>query len=232
VSIPSAAELVEEAARSQPSADVNTIHGKTYRLMLQYRQKYYERKVDGFLAQLNLTHELLERIKDKMLEPVIAEGIEYSNFMEEASRRVSQTFQVISGNIAELCAERELMRIGLKKDVHYKRKIERTDIVVYFPNFQRKKAKHRVEVKNVKLRERGTRGLAFDGDSMFGFFDDSSEFTESNVQVIDEYCAKVGGYCYMPPETLRQMQIEGVRFRSNELFGRDMFHFVRNGALP
>lgn len=232
MSIPSAAELVEEAARFRPSADVNAIHSKTYELMLQYRQKYYERKVDSFLAQLNLAPELLEKIKDKMLEPVVAEGIEYSNFMEEASRRVSQTFQVISGNIAELCAERELKRMGLNKDVHYKRKIERTDIIVYFPNFQSKKAKHRVEVKNVKLRERGTRGLAFDGDSMFGFFDDPSEFTKSNVQVIDDYCTKVGGYCYVPPETLRQMQTVGLRFRSNELFGRDMLHFVQNGALP
>jgi hypothetical protein len=233
LSIPSAADLVEEAAGSKSSTNVNSIHSKTYELMLQYRQKYYERKVDTFLDQLNLMPELIEKIKRKMLEPIVAEGIEYSNFMEEASRRVSQTFQVISGNIAELCAERELTKMGLKRDWHYKRKIERTDIIVYSPDsFSSKNPKHRVEVKNVKLRERGVRGLAFDGDSMFGFFDDPSEFTESNVQVINDHCERVAGYCYLPPETLRQIRKTGSRFRSNELFGQDMLHFVQKGVLP
>ncbi len=232
MSIPSAADLVEEAVRSNPSADLNTIHSRTYELMIHYREGYYERKVDAFVAQLNLTPELRERIKGKMLEPLVADGVEYSNFMEEASRRVSQTFQVISGNIAELCAERELTRIGMERNVHYKRKIEGTDIIVYFPDFLSNRAKHRVEVKNVKLRERGTRGLAFDGDSMFGFFDEPSEFTESNVKVINDHCTRVGGYSYVPPETLRQIRKAGPRFRSNSLFGQDMLHFVRDGILP
>jgi hypothetical protein len=38
--------------------------------------------------------------------------------------------------------------------------------MVYYPDLRNQKSKHRVEVKNVKLRERGVRGLAFDGDSM------------------------------------------------------------------
>jgi len=232
MAIPSARELVEEAVRLNPSADVNTIHRRTYELMIRYRSEYYERKVDAFLSQLNLEPELRDRIKRKMLEPVVVGDVEYSNFMEEASRRVSQTFQVVSGNIAELCAERELIRVGLRKNVHYKRRIERTDIIVYFPNVQKQRAKHRVEVKNVKLRERATRGLAFDGDSLFGFFNDPSEFTKSNVQIIDEYCTRTGGYCYVPPETMEKMRIVGSRFRSNILFGRDMLHFVENGVLP
>lgn len=232
LSIPSASDLVEGAIRSDPSADVNAIHRRTYELMIYHRERYYERKVDAFIAQLNLAPELQERIKRKMLEPLVADGVEYSNFMEEASRRVSQTFQVISGNIAELCAERELKRRGMEKDVQYKRRIERTDIIVYSPNFRSNRARHRVEVKNVKLRERGTRGLAFDGDSLFGFFDEPSEFTDSNVQVINDHCTRVGGYCYVPPETLRQIRHAGSRFRSNALFGQDMSHFVQNGELP
>ena len=52
--------------------------------------------------------------------------------MEETSRRISQTFQVISGNIAELCVERELIKIGLKLGVHYVKKAERTDFIIYY----------------------------------------------------------------------------------------------------
>jgi len=230
--IPSAAELVEKAVRLDPSADVNSVHSKTYELMVHFKEEYYERKTNEFLDKLGLEPELREKIKRKMLEPMVADGVSYSNFMEEASRRVSQTFQVVSGNIAELCAERELVRMGLKKDVHYERKVQRTDFIVYFPSLQSMKALHRVEVKNVKLRERGTRGLAFDGDSLFGFFDAPSEFTESNVRIIDEHCEKVRGYCYVPPRTLAQMKTVGSRFRSNVLFGKDMLYFVENGVLP
>jgi len=231
MSIPSAKELVDEAIRSNPSADVNAVHSRTYELMILYRKRYYEHKVDAFLAQLNLEPELRERIKRKMIEPVIAEGVEYSNFMEEASRRVSQTFQVISGNIAELCAERELNRVGLKRDIHYRRKIESTDFMIYSPDLHHEQVRHRVEVKNVKLRERGTRGLAFDGDSMFGFFDDPSEFTESNVEVINKHCERVNGYCYLPPVTLREMRIVCSRFKSNISFGDDMLYFIKNGKM-
>jgi len=232
MSFPSAAKIVEEAVRSNPSVDVNSIHERTYELMIRYRAGYYERKVDEFLAGIGLEPELRDRLKRKMLEPVVVGDIEYSNFMEEASRRVSQTFQVVSGNIAELCAEKELIRNGLKKDVHYRRKIKGTDIIVYFPDFGSHKAKHRVEVKNVKLRERATRGLAFDGDSLFGFFDDPAEFTESNVQIIDDSCRKTEGYCYLPPRTLERLKIVGARFRSNVSFGKDMLYFVQNGVLP
>jgi hypothetical protein len=235
MSIPSAKDLVHEANHLKPSADVNDIHGLTYDLMMNYKMKYYETKVDDFLSRMSLMgipRDLRTRLRKEMLKPLVAGGVEYANFMEEASRRVSQTFQVISGNIAELCAERELVRVGLREGPHYKKKIERTDIVVYFPNSQSQKAKHRVEVKNVKLRERGTRGLAFDGDSMFGFFNSPQEFTKSNVDVIDKQCAKTKGYCYIPPSTLRAMLHKGNRFRNNIQFAQDMVHFVRNGRLP
>lgn len=49
MSIPSAADLVEEAFRSNPSANVNAVQGRTYGLMIRYRQGA-ERKIDAFLA--------------------------------------------------------------------------------------------------------------------------------------------------------------------------------------
>lgn len=229
--IPSARDLLKEALQRKPNADVNVLHRETFFIMVYYRSKYYEGKVDSFLSGLNLEPKLRNKIRKKMLEPITVGDVEYSNFMEEASRRVSQSFQVISGNIAELCAESELIRAGLIKNVHYTTKKERTDIIVYHPNISNKKAKHRVEVKNVKLRERATRGLSFDGDSLFGFFNDPGELTQSNVKVIDDFCKTTGGFCYVPPRTLAGMKYKGIRFRPNTQFGEDMLHFVKNGTL-
>jgi hypothetical protein len=234
-SIPSAKALVQEALKMKPKADVNSIHSLTFDLMMKYKREYYENKVDTFLSRMSLIgipKEQKKILRKEMLESFVAGGVEYSNFMEEASRRVSQTFQVISGNIAELCAERVLMDVGLQHRIHYRKKFQRTDFMMYSPNISNPKAQHRVEVKNVKLRERGTRGLAFDGDSMFGFFDSPSEFTESNVQVIDQHCLSTTGYCYIPPATLKAMTYKGKRFKSNTEFAQDMLYFVRNGKMP
>lgn len=230
--IPSARDLVREALQENPNVDVNALHEKTFALMVSYRSNYYEGKVDSFLSTLDLEPELRNRIKTKMLEPVVVEEKEYSNFMEEASRRVSQSFQPISGSIAELCAGRELDRAGLVNNVHYTRRKKRTDVIVYHPDIHSARSRHRVEVKNVKIRERATRGLVFDGDSLFGFFDDPLEFTESNVQVIDDFCRKSGGFCYIPPSTLTRMEYRGERFRPNTRFGRDMLYFANNGRIP
>ncbi|MEM0053104.1 MAG: hypothetical protein QXL89_02895 [Nitrososphaeria archaeon] len=230
--IPSAEELIKEALMSDPNVDVNTLHARTFELMIRYRAKYYEKRVDDILNELNLPKDIHIKIKDKLLKPVIVNGKEYSNFMEEVSRRVSQAFQPISGNIAELCVERELIRVGLKKNVHFTKRKERTDFIIYYPNVYEFKVKHRVEVKNVSLRERGTRGLAFDGDSLFGFFNQPNEFTESNVKVIENLCLKTKGYCYIPPETLKIIPYRTTRFKSNTLFGQDMAFFVKNGKLP
>jgi hypothetical protein len=137
--------------------------------MIFYRSEYYESRVNSILSELSLPLDIHEKVKKKLLEPIVVGDKKYSNFMEEVSRRVSQVFQPISGNLAELCAERELIRFGLRRDVHYTRKKERTDIIVYYPALREFQRRHRVEVKNVSLRERATRGLAFDGDSLFRF---------------------------------------------------------------
>jgi len=232
--IPSARDLVREALQKNPDLDINSLHSATYGLMMEYKLKYYESKVDAFLSRLDLADlptNARRKLKEKMLEPVIADGIPYSNFMEEASRRVSQSFQPISGKIAELCVQRELTRVGLVEGTHFTIREGRTDITVYCPNVRSFQAKHRVEIKNVSLRERAARGLIFDGDSLFGFFNDVNEFTRANVEVIDDLCQRTNGYCYLPPSTLKMMPYKGKRFRPNTIFGHDMASFSSTGRI-
>ncbi len=213
-------------------SDVNYLHAKTFEIMIDYRSEYYERRVDEILNELNLTMEIHRKVKEKLLEPIKVRDKEYSNFMEEVSRRVSQAFQPISGYLAELCVERELKKVGLRKDYHFTRRKERTDFIIYYPDVYSHKARHRVEAKNVSLRERATRGLAFDGDSLFGFFNQTREFTQSNVEVLDKLCEERGGCCYIPPNTLREIPYATTRFRPNTLFGHDMAEFVKSGKIP
>ena len=247
MSIPSSRQLIEEAIQSDPNLDVNALHSRTFELMMHYRSKYYESKVDAFLSRLTLLDipvEIKTKLREEMLRPVIVGEREYSNFMEEASRRVSQTFQVISGNLAELCAQRELERVGLQENINFvvgRKKRLRTDFVIYYrkesilksyiQKTESSQAQHRVEVKNVKLRERAIRGLGFDGDSMFGFFNDVGELSRGNVDVIDNFCKQRNGYCYIPPTTLEQMTYRGTRFRPNTQFGKDMLAFAQTGRI-
>lgn len=232
--IPSSAEIVEEANKSNPEADINEIHSKTFELIKKYREEYYRNKVKALFSRenlLNIPKEIKIKIEKELLKPIKVGEKQYSNFMEETSRRISQTFQVISGNIAELCVERELIKVGLKLGIHYIKKAERTDFIIYYPQKEGFKKKHRIEVKNVKLRERGTRGLAFDGDSMIGFFNQPSEFTASNIKVIDDHCKKTNGYCYVPPNTLKLIKHKNSRFKSNIEFAEDMKRFVETGVI-
>jgi len=229
--MPSSQEILEEAKKINPNFDINEIHSKTFELIKKYREIYYKKRVEELLLNLDVPENIKVKIKKELLKSIIIGEKEYNNFMEEVSRRISQTFQVISGNIAELCVEEELIKLGLKLGVHYSKKIERTDIIVYYPEKQNFKKKHRIEVKNVKLRERGTRGLAFDGDSLVGFFNQPSEFTASNIEVIDEHCKKTGGYCYIPPETLKLIKHKNSRFKSNIELALDMKRFIEKGFI-
>ncbi|MGH9921499.1 MAG: hypothetical protein ACRD38_01970 [Nitrososphaerales archaeon] len=229
--IPSAKALLEFALKIEPEANLNVLHEKTFELMMEFKTKYYERKVNNFLDKLDINDEIKKILREKMLQPVKANGVRYSNFMEEASRRVSQTFQVVSGNLAELCVERELIQLGLIENKHYAKRKERSDITVYHPNVDSARLKHRVEVKNVKLRERATRGLSFDGDSLIGFFDSPEEFGRSHVEMIDSLCSKTGGFCYIPPSTLQKLTYAGTRLRPNTLFASDMLNFVKTGKF-
>ena len=100
--IPSSTEIVQEAEKDNPEADLNKIHSKTFELIKKYRQEYYENKVDSLLSRkdlVNMPKDMKMKIEKELLKPIKVDDIEYSNFMEETSRRVSQTFQVLSGII-------------------------------------------------------------------------------------------------------------------------------------
>lgn len=233
---PSAKTIIEEAQKINPKADINNLHALTYELIKGYRNIYYKDKIKDLLDRPSLIH-FSEKVKsifrEELFRPIQVKDKIYSNFMEESSRRISQTLQTISGNLAELCVERELVNIGLKKDINYKRKTEHTDLIIYYPRLPNFSKKHRIEVKNVKLRERGTRGFAFDGDSMLGFFDEASEFTDENIEILNSQCKKTGGFCYLPPSTFKQLKnkLKNKRFRSNKDFAIDIMKFVETGVI-
>lgn len=238
---PSAETLVKEAYKVFPKADLNSLHSSTFKVMMKYKQEYYKKKVKDFLDRTHVSRLLSPKVKaslaTEMLKPLsVSNGKKttmYSNFMEEASKRISQVFQPISGNVAESCIEIKLREAGLKRDVNYKRKYDRSDFTFFHPDFKNSSGVHRAEVKNVSLRERGVRGLSFDGDSMIGFFNDAKEFTKDNIKFIDDYCRKSGGYCYVPPDILKEIlsKHKAKRFKSNDEFVNDMKHFVKSGAI-
>jgi len=233
---PSAKEIIKEALGKNPRADINELHAFTFELMKKYRDIYYKDKIKDFLLRpslANLSGKVKVKIKKELLRPIKQKDKWYINFMEEASRRISQTFQPISGYLAELCVEKELIDIGLRLKVNYEKRKEHTDLIIYYPKLPKYLKKHRIEVKNVKLRERATRGFKFDGDSMVGFFDDPSEFTSNNIDIIDAQCKKTGGYCYIPPVTLKAIKnkVKGKRFKANKELASDMRKFVRTGTI-
>lgn len=215
--------------------DINKLHEACYRLFMKFKKRYYEYKVNKFLSKLNIIDRLLlKKLKNKMLKPIKVRGVVYSNFMEEAARRISQSIQPISGNLAELSVQRELKKVGLEEGVHFIIREGRTDITLFYPNKKNNKKLHNVEVKNVKLRERGTRGLAFDGDSLIGFFDQPNEFTggeKGNIAEIEKHCKKRGGFCYIPPETLKKIPYKTKYLKSNTEFAKDMKKFVETGKI-
>lgn len=235
---PSAQEIIDEAIEQNPKSDINQLHSLTFELMKKYRDLYYPRKVTEFLSRprlIKLSKYYKNLIEEELLKPIEVEGKVYTNFMEESARRISQTFQPISGNLAELCVEVSLERFGLRKGIHYRKKPkgEHTDFIVYHPNFLNFRKSHRVEVKNVSLRERTTRGLLFDGDSLVGFFNNPSEFTKTNIKIISDFCKKTGGFSYIPPKLIDKLG-EGIlkkRFKSNEAFAEDMLNFVKKGFI-
>lgn len=238
---PSAEILVKDAYNLLPKADLNSLHSATFKIMMKYKQEYYKKKVKDFLNRAVVSRLLSSKVKTslttEMLKPIsVSNGKKatlYSNFMEEASRRISQVFQPISGNVAESCIEIKLREAGLKRDLNYKRKYKRSDFTFFHPDFKNPSNNHRVEVKNVTLRERGVRGLSFDGDSMIGFFNDPKEFTKETIRIIDKHCRKYGGYCYVPPEALKEIlsKHNAKRFKSNDEFVSDMNRFVKSGTI-
>lgn len=236
MAILSAKKAFSEVLKRFPKESMNKLHEETYRLIQVQSQQYYRAEVDAFLKQFEFPVSSKVKLKKRMLEPVMAGGVQYANFMEKASRRLSQSKQTTSGRIAEWCVQRELERKGLKENEHFTIRKRETDIMVYHPDMKRDRKRHRIEVKNVKMRERGIRGLAYDGDSLVGFFDEEGEFGPTTVRRINEYCSKTNGYAYVSPliyDFLRHSKnlTADTRFKLNTEIGKDMANFCKTGKL-
>ena len=236
MAILSASRAFDEATKRWPQADMNKLHKKVWELVQLQRQKHYEKRVNSLLDKIEFPITSKNTLRKKMLTPITANGVTYSNFMEEASRRLSQSTQTTSGHIAEWCVQRELNTAGLIKNTHYKTRIDNTDIVVYCPSLTNVKKKHRIEVKNVTMRERGIRGLSYDGDSIIGFFIELEEFGPGTVKEINRHCTKQDGYAYVPPLIFNHIRKQGLltadcRFKLNTDIGSDMAKFCKMGRL-
>ena len=68
---------------------------------------------------------------------------------------------------------------------------------------------------------------------MVGFFNDAKEFTKETIKIIDKHCRKTGGYCYIPPEILKEIlsKHKAKRLKSNDEFVNDMNIFVKSGTI-
>jgi hypothetical protein len=175
-------------------------------------------------------------LRRKLLQPITVDGVPYSNLMEEAVKRLNQSTKTTSGRIAEWCVQRELEKKDLRENKHFTIRQDGIDIIVYHPNMKREKNRHKIEVKNVKMRERGIRGLAYKADSLVGFFDEEGEFGANKVREIDEYCRKTNGYAYVSPliyNFLRNSKqlTSNSRFKLNTEIGKDMARFCNTGKL-
>jgi len=232
----SARDAFSEALKRWPEADMNELHEKAYRFVQKQQQEHYERRVDAFLKTVKFPIRSKATLRKKMLAPKMGGGIPYNNFMDEAAKRLRQSTQTTSGYIAEWCVQRELRKSGLKQGEHFRVRKEGSDIIVYYPNIDSEKKRHRIEVKNVKMKERGIRGLTYNGDSIIGFFDDEGEFGSGAVREINAYCGKQGGYAYVSPLIYNYLKeskrlIADTRFKRNTEIGKDMANFCKTGKL-
>ena len=236
MSILSAELAYSEALGEIPSSDMNSLHELAYSFLQKQQRKHYKDEVDAFLNTLKLSSRTKTMLRRKLLQPVIVTGNDYQNFMEAAVERLKQSTKSTSGRIAEWCVQRELEKKGLRENEHFTLRKDKTDIVVYHPDIKRDKNRHRIEVKNVKMRERAIRALFYSADSLVGFFDDEGEFGASRVKEINEYCRKKTGYAYVSPliyNFLRNSKqlTSNSRFKLNTEIGKDMAKFCKTGKL-
>jgi hypothetical protein len=237
VLMPPTTDIIDEILKKNPNLDVNEVHSKTWDKMQKYRRKYFKEQVDDFLDQLEISANVKQVVRKALLKPVTIDGVWYESFLVGIGRKMSQSIQPRSGKSAEYCGEIELVRNGLERDIHFAVRDERSDLTLFHPDVETADVIHRVEVKNMKIRERGVRGLSFDGDSLFGFFDQPGEFTIGELKVMEKELAKTGGFVYLPPDTLEIIEEELDKdlshiLRENIRFGSDMSEFVRTGKIP
>ena len=225
-------EIFEKALKTVKNPDdILELHAKTYEILKMQKERYYRDRLEELLSDSEITDKDKQKIEKVLLKKVIVNDVEYTNPMEEISIKIRQSVQPLSGSLAELCVEYKIQREGLEEKNDYVKRKDHTDFTIYY---KRDKSKmHRIEVKNVSLRERATRGLKFDGDSLAGFFNQPNEFTEENVSVIDKNLKQTGGYCYIPIETLESIKSKKIeRFKDINKLGKDMKYFSLKGVMP
>lgn len=235
--MPPTRDIIDEILENNPNLDTNEIHAKAWNRMQKYRRKFFRKQVDTFLDPVAIPRKAKQIIRKALLKSVTIDGVKYESFLVGIGRKMSQSIQPRSGKSAEYCGEIELVRNGLERDVHFAVRDERSDLTLFHPDIKTSDEIHRIEVKNMKIRERGVRGLSFDGDSLFGFFDQPGEFTIGELKVMEKELTKTGGYVYLPPDTLEIIEEDLDKdlshiLRMNTRFGSDMAEFVKTGEIP
>lgn len=228
-------KAIKSVVNSNEENDIVRIHEKSYEILKKEKEKYYKQEIENLLNSIDIPTEIKIKIEKAFLDRRILKktfkNVEYSNYIEEIVIKIRQSIQPVSGSIAELCINYLLEKEGLRKKEDYDTRKNHTDFIIYYKDDPNKI--HRIEVKNVSLRERGTRGLKFDGDSLAGFFNQTNEFTEENIKLIDSQLYQTGGYCYVPKKTLDHILNKGgKRFKDINSLGRDMKNFNLNGFIP
>jgi len=236
MSILSAELAYSKALNEVPTSNMNLLHELAYSFLQKQQRKHYKDEVDAFLKSLKLSSRTKTMLRRKLLQPVTVDGDDYSNFMEAIVERLKQSTKTTSGRIAEWCVQRELKKKGLREDEHFTIRKDKTDIIVYHPDMKRDKNRHRIEVKNVKMRERAIRALFYRADSLVGFFDEEGEFGADRVKEINEYCRKNNGYAYISPLIYNFLKknkqlTRSTRFKLNTEIGKDMANFCKTGKL-
>ena len=235
--MPATRTIMDDILAKNPNADINRLHSLTWERMQKYRRDYFAKQIDLFLEDIKIPDTAKKAVRKALIKPTIINGVEYENFLIGIGRKMSQSIQPRSGYSAEYCGQIALIQEGLEKDLHFSVRDKRSDLTLFHPDKDNQKKNHRVEVKNMKIRERGVRGLSFDGDSLFGFFDDPNEFTEGEMGVMEDALKETGGYIYMPPSTIEIIKSQVPKkllhiLRPNTQFGKDMAEFVNTGKIP
>jgi hypothetical protein len=236
MSILLARQAYSEALDEIPRSNMNSLHERAYSFIQKQQQKYYKDEVDNFLKTLKLSSRTKTMLRRKLLQSATVNGNDYSNFMEVTVERLKQSTKSTSGRIAEWCVQRELEKKGLRKNEHFTVRKAGVDITVYHPDIEQDKKRHRIEVKNVKMRERAVRALFYRADSLVGFFDDAGEFGPDRVKEISGYCRDHKGYAYVPPVIYKFLRDSrqltcNTRFKLNTEIGKDMANFCKTGKL-
>ena len=236
MSILNAKDIFEEALNLNPNDDINSLNNKAYGLIIKEKTKYYENKVESLLSETKMPEDVRKALKTHMLSPKTIKNKRYFNLLEEAVVPFGNSVKTTTGKIAELCVQTELKRRQLEESKHFSVKKGRgPDIIMYHPDRNTEKSRHRIEVKNINMRERAHRAWVESADSLIGFFQSDKE-VEGQLDILEEIAKSKKGYCYLPSETFKKLKKGGklkstTRIKPHGQFGQDMVRFNKTGKI-